>query len=83
MILNMYTKDQKQSKSKYTNLYMFKCRGFFPKNAKLFYPWFTFQTCGVSIKHLHEVFIMKTVELQFQGKQYIYLPQTLVEITDL
>lgn len=26
---------------------------------------------------------LKTVELQFQGKQYIYLPITLVEITDL
>lgn len=25
---------------------------------------------------------MKTVKLQFQGKQYIYLPKTLVEIID-
>lgn len=35
------------------------------------------QTSSQSFHHL------KTVELQFQGKQYIYLPITLVEITDL
>lgn len=79
--LNMYTKKKKIKI--YTLVHRFICRGFFPKKQTVFIfdshskPVVFSQTSSQSF-HL-----LKTVELQFQGKQYIYLPKTLVEITDL
>lgn len=76
----MYTK--KKEIKIYTLVHRFICRGFFPKKQTVFIldshsKSIVFnQTSSQSFRRL------KTVELQFQGKQYIYLPKTLVEITD-
>lgn len=80
----VYKKKTKGKKIKiYTLVHKFICRGFFPKKQTAFIIFDSHsrsvvfnQTSSQSFHHL------KTVELQFQGKQYIYLPKTLVEITD-
>lgn len=75
----MYT----EKKKKYTLVHNFICRGFFPKKQTVFII-FDSHSRSVVINQTPQSFHhLKTVELQFQGKQYIYLPITLVEITDL
>ncbi len=74
----MYTK----RKSIYTLVHNCICRGFVPKKQTVFIILIQLPDLWCLIKHL-QAFIIWKQELQFQGKQYIYLPKTLVEITDL
>lgn len=85
MIFEYVDKKRKEKKkSKYTHLYIILYVEASSPKSKLFIIFDSHsrsvvfnQTSSQSFHHL------KTVELQFQGKQYIYLPKTLVEITDL
>lgn len=81
----MYTKkDKEKKKIKIYTLVHFICRGFFPKKQTAFIIFDSHSRSVVINQTASQSFHgLKTVELQFQGKQYMYLPKTLVEIIDL